>query len=77
MVINIKPLNLELMRVNSKGFTLEFWASVGDDYTRRKKVRIELEWWWMSYIVDTMKKAYFDYKSKFVNYGKKAGFEDK
>jgi len=45
VVINIKPFNLEAIRVNQNSFTLEFWSNIGDDYAKRKKVRIELEWW--------------------------------
>ena len=76
VVVNITPFNLELIRVDVTGFTLEFMASFKDDYSRRKRYRLRLEWWWMSYITDTMKKAYQDQKDKFMRYGKDAGFED-
>ena len=76
VVINIKPFNLEAIRVNQNSFTLEFWSNIGDDYARRKKVRIELEWWWLGYLFRTVKRAYTKQKQNFLSHGRDAGFED-
>ena len=75
VTINIKPFHMEVEEINMTGFTLKFYDNIGDDCTRHKYVRVRLEWWWMSFIVDTLKKAYSQQKAKFMSFGKNAGFE--
>lgn len=49
VVINVNPFHCEIY-FNNKGFTLEFWDKVGDDYSRRKKVRLHFDDWWLKVI---------------------------
>jgi len=48
-VINIKPFEAKVF-IHSKGFTLNFVAKIGDDYSRKKIVKIHFDDWWLKVI---------------------------
>lgn len=49
VVININPFHCEI-KTHRVGFSLWFYGNVGDDYRRRKIVKVHFDDWWCKYI---------------------------
>ena len=48
-VMNFKPYDAELVS-SRNGFILQFDAPIGDNYSRRYKIRLHFDDWWLKYI---------------------------
>ncbi len=55
-IINIKPYNAEVV-VTREGFTLVFTAGMAGDSSRRKKVKVHFEDWWLKYLAKLLWKV--------------------
>ena len=56
LIINISPFHCEV-KVNSEGFALWFYDNIGNDFSRRKIVKIHLKNWWLKVIANMMWKV--------------------
>lgn len=56
VVINIKPFDADL-ELTSRGFVITFVATMADDYSRRKKVKVHLENYWVQYLAGMLWKV--------------------
>ena len=75
IVINVEPFNVEVIHAGWDGFTLEFLHSMGQDQGfRRKRIRMTLKWWFISYLVKVIKRAYEKQKARFDEIGEESGF---
>lgn len=49
-VINIRPFHAELKNVRLESFEIWFYDRVGDDYQRRKIVKVHFRFYWLRFL---------------------------
>jgi len=75
VVINVKPFHAEIIKVDWTGFKIEFISPMGNDYSRRKKIRMEFDWYFLPFLSGLFKKAYLKQKDRFLDIGRGSGIE--
>ena len=57
VVININPFHAELQNVNGNSFEIWFFDKVGDDYSRKKIVKIHFQSYWLRFLAEKLWKV--------------------
>lgn len=62
-VINLEPFHTVIRRYEG-GFEWQFWDNIGDDYSRKKIVKLKFERWWLSYLARDIAKVLAEEESE-------------
>ena len=57
IIINITPYDCEIKVTDDERFELWFITTVGDDYTRKKIVKVKLKNYWLNYLAELLWKV--------------------